>query len=169
MVWLWWAPSFHIPKPSDPSSPRPGTNCTRSSSSSAFPKLCFAFGEMGTDVLWKGRVWGELPIKWPKVLLGWRRSHRGEPLEPPFPTIRYNHGKEREAGREWGFQTSPSAHRGHVPSTSPRALPDRQPDIHPCSLLQPQLPTPPERPNAWIFPLGGGHRSSWSLVLIQGS
>lgn len=62
---VWWEPSFHIPKLSDPSSPCPATNCSCSSSSTAFPKLCFAFREMGTDVLWEGSG-GNCPLNGPK-------------------------------------------------------------------------------------------------------
>lgn len=96
---------------------------------------------MGTDVFWKGRGRGKLPIQWPEVLLRWRFLHSGKPLEPLFSTIKYNQGKEQGAGREWGSergsQTSP---RDPLCPSRPCPLPvppDRQPDIHPCSLLCP--------------------------------
>lgn len=99
------------------------------------------------------------------MLLRWRFLRSGKPLEPLFfLNIREKAGCGEGVGIWGGFQTSPRslfAHPGHVL--------DRQPDTEPCSLLQPQLPTPPECPNAWIFPLDRGQRSSCSLLLIQSS
>lgn len=127
------------------------------------PKALFCFQRDGNGCF-VGGFGGELPIKWPKVLLGWRFLHSGKPLEPllfpPLNTTKEKSGRQGGSGDLWGDSKHPSgtlsAHPGHVPSTSPRALLGRQPDIQPFSLLQPQLPTLPECPNAWIFfPLAG--------------
>lgn len=140
--------------------------------SQSFVLLSERWERMGTDVLWKGRVQGELPMKWPEVLLRWSFLHSGKPVEPLFSsTIKYNQGKQRELGREWesarGLRTSPTE-----PLWPSRACPLHVPLSPPGQTARHSALQPPPAPaanTARIFPLGGGHRSSFSLVLIQSS